>query len=193
MWLLPRCGPLEQQPAERFLTEEDVEHLENLPPTPTPQECRLLWAGLLEFQDEEAMREDTARALASPDNTMPGRISLAARLLCRIRRLLRGRSANGLLRLSMALPSLLNGVHEAVTDEIERVIQSRQQRTGTKRPREEEGAEAEEEEVQLEEDGEVDPHAEQAALVQTRGHGPRQRRRLGDPSQRPKSSGLHRP
>ena len=43
-----------------FLTAEDVENLERI--TPTPQECRLLWAGLLEIQDEEAMQEDTTRA-----------------------------------------------------------------------------------------------------------------------------------
>ena len=46
-------------------------------------------------------------------------------------------------------------------------MQSRQVRTGVKRPREEEGAEAEEEEVLLEDDAEIDPRHEEAALMQT--------------------------
>ena len=45
-------------------------------------------------------------------------------------------------------------------------MQSRQGRRGVKRPRAEEGAEAEEEEVQLEEDAEIDPQHEEAALMQ---------------------------
>ena len=38
-----------------FLMDEDVANLDRIPATPTAQECRLLWAGLLEIQDEEAM------------------------------------------------------------------------------------------------------------------------------------------
>ena len=75
----------------------------------------------------------------------------------------------GLLRLGLALPSLLNGVHEAVVEEIDMVLHSRDERRGTKRNREEGGAgEGEEEEVEVEEDAEVEPHRDTAALMQTR-------------------------
>ena len=96
-----------------FLTE-DIANFEQIPPTPTQRACRLLWAGLLEIQDEEAMREDTADALSQDAVAVPERGRLAARHLCRIRRrLLHGRSATGLL-LAMALPNLLSRVQEAV-------------------------------------------------------------------------------
>ena len=104
-------------------------------PPPTQHECRLLWAGLLEIQDEEAMREDTAAALLQDGGAMPGRVRLAARHRCRVRRLLHGRSTTGLLRLAIALPNLLSGVQEAVAEEIEHVVQSRQTSRGTKRQR----------------------------------------------------------
>ena len=160
-------GDAEQAEAP-LLIAEDIENLERLPPTPTHQECRLLWAGLLEIQDEEAMQADTASAMAHPDNAMPSRISLAARHLCRIRRLLPGRSVNGLVRLGLALPSLLNGIQEAVAEEIEHVLQSRQARRGAKRQREEgEAAEGEEEEVEIEADEEVEPQHEEVAMMQS--------------------------
>ena len=104
--------------------------------------------------------------MAHPDNAMPSRISLAARHLCRIRRLLHGRSVNGLVRLGLALPSLLNGIQEAVAEEIEHVLQSRQARRGAKRQRGE-AAEGEEEEVEIEADEEVEPQHEEVAMMQS--------------------------
>ena len=70
--------------------------------------------------------------------------------------------------MGLALPSLLNGVHEAVAEEIEHVLQTRQQQRGVKRNREEDDAkEGEEEEVEVEADEEVDPPSEEMAMMQT--------------------------
>ena len=162
-----------EEPTGTFLTEEDLANFEQLPPAPTPQECRLLWTGLLEIQDEVAMQTDTAAALANNTVTMPTRVTLAARHLCRIRRLLHGRSTVGLLRLATALPGVLNGIQETVADEIEHVLRNRQVNQGTKRARTEGEAddrragEEEEEEVPIEEDGELPPQDDETALMQS--------------------------
>ena len=100
---------------EAFLTEEDIQNFEQLPTAPTQQECRLLWAGLLELQDEEAMREDTDTALSNGTAALPS----ASRHLCRIRKLIQGRSMTGLARLAVALPCVLQGIQETVAEEIE--------------------------------------------------------------------------
>ena len=157
-------GGRQSQAVMNFLTEEDMRNFDQLPSTPTQQECRLLWAGLLEIQDEEAMRADTEEALASNASAMPTRLRLASRHLCRIRRLLQGRSMAGLLRLAMALPNLLSGIQEAVAEEIEQELHTRESCRGSKRSREEgevsdphDGEEAEEEVAVEDEECELQP------------------------------------
>ena len=161
---------------EAFLTEEDIQNFERLPTTPTQQECRLLWAGLLELQDEEAMREDTDTALSNGTAALPSRLTLASRHLCRIRKLIQGRSMTGLTRLAVALPCVLQGIQETVAEEIEQEIQRRQASRGQKRQREDaatdphphqEGEGAEEEEIRVEEDEEVELEPDEAAMMQT--------------------------
>ena len=116
------------------------------------------------------MRLDTASALASSSSTMPARIRLAARRVCRLRRLLAGRSTTGLMRLGLALPSLLHEFQEAVAEEIEMVMQSRAATRNKKRKRGEdhEVEGEEEEEVEVDEEAEAEPHHDENALMQSR-------------------------
>ena len=168
-------GGGQQSEAEtNFLTEEDMRNFDQLPATPTQQECRLLWAGLLEIQDEEAMRADTEEALASNASAMPTRLRLASRHLCRVRRLLQGRSTDGLLRLAMALPNLLHGIQETVAEEIEQELHTRRASRGSKRNREDgersalRKGEDGEEEVEVE-DEECELQHDEASMMQSRG------------------------
>ena len=158
-----------------LFTEEDIRHFDQLPATPTPQECRLLWAGLLEIQDEEAMRADTEEALASNASMMPTRPRLASRHLCRVPKLLQARSTTGLLRLATALPSLLNGIQEAVAEEIEQELHTRRDHKGAKRSQEDDDrgdhreGEDGEEEVEVEGDEECEPPRDETSLMQSGG------------------------